>query len=129
VTNFISKWRTPLVGFGVAIVLAAVELAQRAPLPSAIAIVAVVGGYSLALAWLRTRSETASLLTGAPVDERWELINQRALAAVAEVMAAVLVSAYIVAMAVGIDPLPYFWTATVLGFAYLAAIAWFRWRS
>jgi hypothetical protein len=129
VTNFISRWRTPLVGFGIAIILAAVELARRTPSPASIAIVAVVGGYSLALVRLRTRSETASLLTGAPVDERWELINQRALAAVAEVMAAVLVSAYIVAMAVGIDPVPYFWTTTVLGLAYLFAIAWFRWRS
>jgi hypothetical protein len=129
VTNFISRWRTPLVGFGVAVILAAVELAQGAPLPAAIAILAIVGGYSLVLARLRTRSDTASLLTGAPVDERWELINQRALAAVAEVMAVVLVGAYIVSMAAGVDPLPYFWTTTVLGFAYLAAIAWFRWRS
>jgi heme/copper-type cytochrome/quinol oxidase subunit 3 len=79
------------------------------------------------------RSETASLLLGRPVDERWESINTRAFALAAKVTLLVLWAA-LMAMAVmeadgaRLDSTPFLLIgATLLG-AYLGGVIWYRWR-
>jgi len=127
--NRITSRLTPLAGILLAAILGAVEVVRGAPIPEAIAVVAIILIYALALVRLRGRSETASMLSGTPVDERWQAIHDRAIVVAGEITAAVLVVAFIVAKAVGADAWPYAWTAAVLGGSYLAAVAWFRVRS
>ena len=74
-----SKWAVPAVGFVVGLLVAAAELGRRAtPLQAALAF-AIVAAYALGLRLLQSRSETASLLSGLPVDERRPKIHRRRL--------------------------------------------------
>jgi hypothetical protein len=128
-TKRLHKWATPLVGIALGLVLAVVELVRTSSAALAVAVLAIMAAYSLVLVLLRARSETVSLLSGLAVDERWESINRRALASTAEVMAIVLVGAFIGVEATGGDATPYSWTAAVLGVSYVVGITWYRWRS
>jgi uncharacterized membrane protein len=122
------SWGTPLVGL-VAGTGAAVILAQRSGSPLVGLIVfAIIGGYVLALVLFRARSDTASVLSGEVVDERWELIHQRALSLTAQVMAAALVGAFLFTELSGGDATPYMWSASLVGATYLGAMFWYRSR-
>jgi cobalamin synthase len=128
-TNSGSRWLVPAVGFVLGLLIALAEIGQHASLAQAISAVVIVGGYALALRFLQARSETASLLSGLPVDERWESINLRALSSAAQIIAAVIVGAFIVVEFSGGDAMPYAWLGAVFGLAYLGGILWYRWRS
>jgi uncharacterized membrane protein len=125
----LSSWRTPVVGVAIALVVAGIQYKSTGSAAEAIAVLAIVGGYALGLVALRSRSETAGVLSGVVVDERYELIHQRALAFSAQVMAVVLVGAFVAMEVIGNDAAPYAWPAGVLGASYLAAMFWYRWRS
>jgi uncharacterized membrane protein len=124
-----SSWRTPVVGVAIALVVAGIQYKSTGSAAEAIAVLAIVGGYALGLVALRSRRETAGVLSGVVVDERYELIHQRALAFSAQVMAVVLVGAFVATEVIGNDAAPYAWPAGVLGASYLAAMFWYRWRS
>jgi hypothetical protein len=129
VTNKLYRFFVPAVALVLGLLITFAELGQH---PSTIQIVlgiAVVGAYSLALLLLQSRSETASLLAGMPVDERWSSINEKALAGAAQVIAVALVGTFIVVEYSGGDAMPYAFMTAVFGAAYLAFIGWFRWRS
>ena len=64
-----------------------------------------------------------------PGDERWASINTRALAAAAQLVAVVLVVAFLVVQFAGGDALPYAGIGAVFGVSYLGALAWIRSRS
>jgi hypothetical protein len=128
-TNRIEKWVTPAFGLVLAVVMAAVELRRSGSAPQAIAVLAIVGGYAVAVFILRSRSETFGLLAGVPVDERWASINQRALASAAVVIAVATVGAFVIVEYSGGDPMPYALMASIFALAYLGSILWFRWRS
>jgi hypothetical protein len=87
----------------------------------------------VALRALMPRSETVSLLLGAPVDERWESISTRAWALGGQVVFVGLLAA-LVAMQVwqvqgwSGDPTPYALVGAALATAYLGAVLWYRWR-
>jgi hypothetical protein len=123
------RWLVPLVGLVLGLVIAAADYARYGSLAGAALAFAVMVAYVLAVLVLQARSETASLLAGLPVDERWESINQRALASTAKVVAVVVLAAFIVAQITGGDAMAYAWLAAVVGLVYLGSIVWFRWRS
>jgi hypothetical protein len=108
--------------------MAAAELGRNAaPWQAALAF-AIVAAYALGLRLLQSKSETASLLSGLPIDERWESINNRALVLAAQVIAVILLAAFLVTQFGGGDAMPYAGMIAVFGVAYLGGIAWFRWR-
>jgi hypothetical protein len=123
------RWLVPLVGLVLGLVIAAADYARYGSLAGAALAFAAMVAYVLAVLVLQARSDTASLLAGLPVDERWESINQRALASTAKVVAAVVLAAFIVAQITGGDAMAYAWLAAVVGLVYLGSIVWFRWRS
>lgn len=88
----------------------------------------IVVAYALFVTLLQGRSETMSALSGRPVDERWELIHQRALALTAEVGTGVAILGYIVAEFRHAESGPFGFVAATMGFTYLAGIAIFRRR-
>jgi hypothetical protein len=129
VTNKWSRWFVPLVALVLGLLITLAEMGQHAS-PTQLALgVVIVGAYALALVLLQSRSETASLLAGIPVDERWSSINQRALASAAQVIAVATVGAFIVVEFAGGDAMPYASMAAIFAVAYLGSILWFRWRS
>lgn len=124
-----SRWFVPIVGFVIGILIAAAELSQNASPWQAAVGFAIVAGYALALRALQSRSDMASLLSGLPNDERWESINLRALSLAAQVIAVVLVTAFIVFQFTGRDASPYASLGAIFGFTYLAGLVWYRSRS
>ncbi len=124
-----SKWVTPAFGLAMATLIAAVDYHRGGSAAEALVSFGIVAGYSLFLLVLQSRSETASLLAGLPVDERWISINDRALARSAQVMAVFLSAAFITLEFTGGDAMPYAWSALVLVVAFLTATVWYRWRS
>jgi len=119
----------PILALVVGLLMAFAEMGQHASAVQVILAFAIVGAYALALVVLQSRSETVSLLSGLPVDERWASINQRSLASAAQVIAVALVGAWIVVEFAGGDAMPYASMAAVFAVAYLGSILWFRWRS
>jgi len=128
-TNRWSKWVVPIVGLVLGLLISAAELAQHASPVEALLGFAIVAAYALAILLLQPRSETVSLLSGLPVDERWASINQRALASAAQIIAAVLLGAFLIVEFGGGDAMPYAAMAAVFGLAYLGSMMWYRWRS
>ena len=123
-----SKWLVPAVGFVIGIVMAAAELGRNAtPWQAALAF-AIVAAYALGLRLLRARRKTASLLSGLPVDERWESINNHALSLAAQVIAIVLLAAFLITEFGGGDATPYALLGAAFAVAYLGGIVWYRWR-
>jgi uncharacterized membrane protein len=124
-----NRWLVPAVGFVIGLLMAAAALGRNAtPLQAFIAF-AICAAYALGLRLRQSRSETASLLSGLPVDERWSSINERALAAAAQIIAVAMVGTFIVVEFSGGDAMPYAYMTAVFAVAYLGFILWFRWRS
>jgi len=124
-----SKWMVPVIGMVLGLLIAAAELGRGAsPAQAAVAFV-IVAGYAIALRVLQSRSDLASVLSGLPRDERWESINQRALSLAAQLVAVVLVSAFLVTQFSGLDSTPYAWVGAVFAAAYLGGLVWYRSRS
>jgi hypothetical protein len=119
----------PVVGLVLGVVIAAADLARGASIGEAAIGLTIVVGYSLAILLFQSRSDTAKLLSGIPVDERWAAMNEKALASAGAIIAAVLVGAFIVVEFAGGDAMPYAGMAAVFGIAYLGSMLWFRWRS
>ncbi len=125
----LSRWFVPAVGFVLGILIAAAELGRNgSPWQAALAF-AIVAGYALALRALQTRSDMASLLSGLPRDERWTSINLRALSLAAQVMAVVLVGAFLVTQFSGGDADTYARLGAIFGVSYLGGLVWYRRRS
>ena len=127
--NPASRWLVPVVALVLGGLVTAATLSQGASWAGAGLSAAFVFAYATGLWLLQSRSETASLLAGNPIDERWKSINQQALAFAGSLMAAILVLAFVVVEFRGGDALPYAWLATSFAVLYLGGIAWFRWRS
>ena len=128
-TTQLYRWFVPAVGFVLGLLIAAAQLGRDAsPVQAALAF-AIVAGYALALRALQTRSDMASVLSGLPTDERWVSINLRALSFAGQVIAVVLVVAYLVTEFSQGDATTYAQLGAVFGVAYLGGLAWYRSRS
>jgi hypothetical protein len=75
------------------------------------------------------RSETLAGLGGPGRDERWERIDIHATALSGMVLVLVIIGAWLVEIAQGKDGAPYAALGGVGGLAYIAAVAFLRWRS
>ena len=128
-TTSISKWVVPIVGFVLGALIAAAELGRQATPAQAALAFAIVAGYAIALRALQSRSDIASLLSGLPGDERWASINLRALSLAAQLIAVVLVVAFLVSTFSGGDSTPYAWLGAVFAVAYLGGLVRYRSRS
>jgi Na+/H+ antiporter NhaD/arsenite permease-like protein len=124
----LSKWLVPAAGFVIGLLMAAALLGQHASVWQAGLSFVIVAAYAMGLRLLQSRSETASLLSGMPVDERWESINTNALAMAGAVMAVVLVAAFLITQFLGGDSMTYAWLGAVFALMYLGGILWYRWR-
>jgi hypothetical protein len=118
----------PTVGFAIGALVAWSGLRHEATAIQAAAAFAIVAAYSLTLVLLQPRSETASLLSGMPADERWEAINHSALALAAQVMAVILAITFIAVQFAGGDAMPYALMSAAFAASYFGGIAWYRWR-
>jgi hypothetical protein len=125
----LSRWFVPAVGLVLAVLIAAAELSRNASPIQALIAFAIVAGYVLVLRALQSRSDMASLLSGLPNDERWTSINVRALSLAAQVIALVLVGAFLVTQFTGGDPTTYAQLGAVFAVAYLGGLLWYRSRS
>lgn len=128
-TTPMTKWIVPVFAVGLGLLIAAAELGRQATPVQALVAFVFVAGYGVALRALQSRSDLASLLSGVAADERWASINIRALAAAAQIVAVVLVAAFLVVQFGGGDATPYAWVGAVFGVSYLGALAWIRTRS
>ena len=128
-TTSMSRWFVPAVGFVLGLLIAAAEMGRNASPGQAALAFAIVAGYAIALRVLQSRSDMASLLSGLPRDERWASINLRALSLAAQLIAVVLVGAFLVTQFGGADSTPYAWLGAVFALGYLGGLVWYRSRS
>lgn len=121
-----SKWLLPLfsLGMGVVVLLAAWLGGQLIAGIYGLAFLAVLG---LATLLLTGRSETVRGLTTGR-DERFTQIDLQAMAVTGLVMIATVIVAWLVEIARGHSGNPYSWLGAIGGFAYIIAVAFFRWR-
>jgi Na+/H+ antiporter NhaD/arsenite permease-like protein len=124
-----SRWFVPAVALVIGSLIVAAELGGGSKPLQAVIGFAIVAVYAIGLLVLQSRSDVARVLSGLPPDERWESINNRALSTSAQVIAVVLVGAFVISSFQGADPMPYAWTAAVFSLAYLGSLAWYRARS
>jgi hypothetical protein len=82
-----------------------------------------------ALFWFGGRSETLRGLGGPGRDERWAAIDLRASAIAGVVVITAIIGAWLWEVANGDDGSPYVQLGAVGGIAYIAAVAFLRWRS
>jgi hypothetical protein len=122
--------RSPVLAVGVVagLIIGAAELAGGGP-PWQAALSSVIPiAYALLVTLLAHRSETASVLAGRPVDERWELMNQEAAAWALGLSAIAILAAFVIVDASGGDWLPYAFMGAVMAFAYAGSLAVLRLR-
>ena len=128
-TKTMTRWLVPAVALVLGLLIAASLLgANASPAQAAISFL-IVASYAIMLVALQSRSDVASLLSGMPRDERWDTINLRALSLAAQVLAVVLVAAFLITQFQGGDAIPYALMGGLFGLAYLGGIAWYRARS
>ena len=128
-TTRMSRWIVPAVGFVLGLLIAVALMGRNASLGQGAVAFVIVAGYAIALRVLQSRSDMASLLSGLPRDERWESINLRALSLAGQLMAVVLVGAFLVTQFGGGDSTPYAWVGAVFAVGYLGGLVWYRRRS
>jgi hypothetical protein len=128
-TTQLSKWLVPAVGLVIGLLMAAAMLGHQATPGQAALAFAIVAVYAIALRLLQSRSDVASLLSGLPRDERWESINLHALSLAAQLVAVLLVTAFLVTQFGGSDSTPYTWLGAAFAAAYLGGLVWYQRRT
>jgi type IV secretory pathway VirB2 component (pilin) len=119
----------PLTGVVIGAVLIGIELSQGARWDRAAGGMVILFVYAAALWFFQSRSETVSTLAGRPVDELWQSIHQRAMAATATIAAIVALVGFGAMELLGRDNWQFALMAGVIGAGYIAGIIWYRWRS
>jgi hypothetical protein len=118
----------PITGLIIGGILIGIELSQGARLDRAIGGVAILFAYAAVLWFFQNRSETVSAVAGRPVDERWQVIHQRAMAAAATIAAIVALVGFGGMELLGRDNWQFALMAGVIGLGYLVGVVWYRWR-
>ena len=121
-----STWFMPAfcLGLGVVVLVASWLGGQ---LGTGIFALVVMTAFGLAIVLVTRRSETLRGLT-TDRDERFVQIDLKATAAAGLVLLLTLIVAWLVQIARGHSGQPYEWLAAIGGLAYVAAVAFFRWR-
>ncbi len=117
-----------LVGLILGALLIGLEVRQGAPVTRAAGGMAILVVF-IGVIWVfQTRSETVSALAGKPVDERWQLIQERAAMAAMGMGIVVAIVGFAVMEVMGRDNWQFTLMALVLTFGYMVALVWYRWR-
>ncbi len=123
------SWAAPIGSIVLGIALIGLTLSQGHGTPErAIQAVALLLLASGALVLLQFRSETARVLAGQSIDERWAAIHRSALAASASIAIVVGVAAYAVVEVTGGENWQFAFMLVTLSVGYVGALAWYRWR-
>ncbi|MDQ3777745.1 MAG: hypothetical protein M3310_02590 [Actinomycetota bacterium] len=122
-----SKWFTPAAAVAIGLLILAAQWAGGSAKDGLYSLAVMVGFGLLVL--LGGRSETIRGLRGDGRDERFELIDLRAMAYAGLALVIVLVGVWLVELARGDDGAPYGQLLAVGGVAYVAALAVLRFRS
>jgi hypothetical protein len=112
----------------IGVALLAIEVRQGATIEKAIGGFAILLAFAAVLLIFQSRSDTVRTLAGDPVDERWRIINEKALAASAVVTSLALLAAFGIAEAAGRENWQFAIMALILSFSYIGALVWHRWR-
>lgn len=122
--------RAPMlvVGVVVGLVMGLAAYAGSGSVVRAIASGAIVVAYAVLVTVLRRRSEMLSVLAGAPVDERWEHINQEACVWAFGLSAVALLAVFVVTDVSGGDWVPYALIGAVMAVSYLGSLLVLRLR-
>jgi hypothetical protein len=128
VTTAVPRSPVLVVGLIAGLLMGAAELIRgdevwRAALATLIPI-----GYAVVVAVLARRSESASVLAGHPVDERWEHINLEASAWAFGASAIVVLAAFVVMTARHGDWAPFAFIGAVMAVAYVGSLVLVRVR-
>jgi arginine exporter protein ArgO len=119
---------TALVGLSVGAALIATEVWNGAPVTRAIGGLAFLLAFVTVLLVFQMRSETVSTLAGDPVDERWKIINDKALVGAANISAVVALAGFGISELMGRDNWQFALMAIVISLSYLAGLIWHRGR-
>jgi hypothetical protein len=121
-----SKWFLPLfcLGLGIVVLVASWLGGQ---LGAGLISLAILAGFGLLVLLLTGHSETLRGLT-IRRDERFAQIDLRATAFTGLVLVITLIVAWLTEIARGRSGQPYDWLGAIGGLAYIAAVAFFRWR-
>lgn len=111
-----------IVGVVIGIVFAAAALVAGEEAWHAVLAAAFPIGYGAVVTLVGRRSDTASVLSGRPVDERAMHLNEEASAWALGITAIVIVVAFIVAEAGRGDWTPYAFIAAVMAIAYIGSL-------
>ncbi len=122
------NWQLILMGAVLGGIIGLAELAAGAGSVTAASSFVIVVVYASIVSSLQRRSETMSALAGRPVDERWKLINERALALSAQVGVAVALVGFVVAELRHVESGQFAAVAAVMGLSYIGGIVLYRWR-
>jgi hypothetical protein len=121
-----SKWFMPLFCLGLGVAVFVPSWLGGHPGEGLFSL-AVLAGFGLVLLLVAGRSETIRGLTFGR-DERFAQIDLRATAVAGLAVLIALIVAWMVAVAQGHSGNPYGWLLALSGLAYIAAVAFFRWR-
>jgi uncharacterized membrane protein len=121
-----SRWWVPTLCLGLGVVVLVVAW-LGGQLSVGLISLAIMGGFGLVLLLVTGHSETVRGLTVGR-DERFAQIDLRATAVTGWVLVLTIIVAWLVEIARGQSGQPYDWLGAIGGLAYLAAVAYFRWR-
>ena len=121
-----SKWFMPLFCLSLGVVVF-VPSWLGGHLGEGVLSLAVMAGFGLFLLLVAMRSETVRGLTYGR-DERFAQIDLRATAVAGLAVITALIVAWLVQLAQGHTGSPYDWLLGIGGLAYIAAVAFLRWR-
>ncbi len=127
-TTLARNWQLILMGAVLGGIIGLAELAAGAGSVTAASSFVIVVVYASIVSSLQRRSETMSALAGRPVDERWKLINERALALSAQVGVAVALVGFVAAELRHVESGQFAAVAAVMGLSYIGGIVLYRWR-
>ena len=121
---------SPVLGVSllVALTIGAAEVAAGGSAVSVVLGFLIPIGYGIAVTVTARRSETASVLSGRPIDERWEHLNVLASTWAFGLSAVIVLAAFVGVRASRGDALPYAFVAGVMAMAYVSSLVLLRFR-
>ena len=126
-TTMRARWAMPAVGLVIGALLFVASAIGGQPVLG-LGMFAVMAIYTAVLVVFGGRSETIGVLGGRPVDERLASFNTLATAIAGTVAVVVAIVGFGWSIAQGRSGTDFAVVAAAAGIAYLAAVAWLRWR-
>lgn len=127
-TSRIARFPTLVAGVVLGILVAIGRLLGGGSAIDALIVLLIAAGYAVVITILGRRSETAGVLAGRPVDERWEHLSLEACAWAFGATALVVLGALVVTEAGGGAWQPYALLAAVMATAYVGSLLVLRAR-